>query len=199
MAFAPLIAAGISAGIQLWQDHKRANAIKEAEKIQTAAGDKQIATAQAAHQENVGTLRPYTTLGAGAATLLGEGLGIDMSGAMLGGAGNGTPLAPVAAKAVPRPAPVTTAPPSDPSKPYRPPGTPIVREGGDLAMPTSAPAQRQSSYTQPTLTGQAPPSVSMAGTVQMVSPDGNEFADIPLAQVPEWEAKGARRVSAGAR
>lgn len=130
---------------------------------------------------------PYLSLGAGAASLLGQGLGIPniapypganlgVSGAKLGPSAGGL----VPGTLMPPQTPTSTAPLDRRIPPgVSPSGTAVPRDSlGSLLLPSM---QRQSSYT-----GQ--------GLVTMQAPNG-ETAQVPMAQVPFFKSRGAQVVS----
>lgn len=127
------------------------------------------------------TLAPYTSLGAGAAGLLGQGLGI----ANVAPAGGPVSTAPITPATVPGLYPSALTPTTSATKTTIPaiPGTPQVPFPGQTGTPTpqaQASAQTQSSY--------------QGGMVRMQSPDGTEVESVPASQVAHFQSLGAKVV-----
>jgi len=127
------------------------------------------------------TLAPYTSLGAGAAGLLGQGLGI--SG--VAPAGGPVSTAPITPATIPGLYPSALTPTTSATKTTIPaiPGIPQVPFPGQASTPT--PQQQASAQTQSSYQG---------GTVRMQSPDG-EIGMVPQARVADAIAQGAKVVA----
>lgn len=185
------VAGIILAGSAIWDAYQKHKANEKAEKQLTEANTNATQIAGNTKAENSAVLSPYTTLGAGAAGLLGNGLGIDMSGVSLGGGG----------------APIDTSPKhegvqdltanrvtGDRVRPWDSPitGTAVTRPGTN-GRETGAGVQRASGYGAQSMVPMAP--VAAPAGVTLRDPQGNT-GEVPANELPRYLAAGYQQVSA---
>lgn len=167
------------AGVQHMASSKAADQQAEASKA-VQGQNQQMYTGQSAAGNNIfqgqqQNLAPYTSLGSGAASLLGAGLGIKVSPGATG------PMQPFETRGFTpglssAPIPATSQGNFQPG-PDMARGTPFPGQG---AAPLTAAVQRRSSYG--------------GGTVQMRAPDGTIQA-VPADQVEHYRSRGGQVVS----
>lgn len=186
------VAAGIGIGslvYSIWKAHHDEKAVKEATAQQQAAGDKGIARQDQAVAQARQDTGPYRALGAGAANLLGQGLGIDIGAFDAMGGVTPGPTNPLDVPGAKKAAALKAIDDNN-GKPWG--VLPAVARAIGMGDAPSAPAAlRQSSYGLPSGLG-----VNNEAPMQVLAPDGTP-GTIPAGRWREAQSMGFRLAGGG--